>query len=164
MVKIEYSIINDDCDRESYGKEGFFRIYFNKSFYGEFYPEELQSVMFTDSVFDWFERILKVVIELKTRDYVILSDIESFDRWIEFDKRHKNVVVVGIIRLEKKTGMSDIEHENNPLKKYVDWNEEFITYEELNREVCDKARLYCDYLRKHGCKGWEDIDRLIVQL
>ena len=164
MVKIEYSIVNDDCDQESFGKEGFFRIYFNENFYGEFYSKELQGVMFTDSVFDWFKRILKVVIELKTKDYVILSDIESFDRWIEFDKRNRNTVVVGIIRLEKQVGMLDIEYKNNPRKEYVDWNEEFISYEDLKNEVCDKARLYCNYLKEHNCKAWEDIDGLIVQL
>ena len=128
MIDIKYRIINDDYDQESFGKEGYFQMIFNGNSYGEFYSGKLENVMGKVSVFNWFERLLRVVIELKKKKYVILSDTESIDRWIEFEKKDRNIIAIGIIRLRKLSGTSDIEYINNSQKEYMNLYGEFVSY------------------------------------
>ena len=164
MFSIQYKIINIGCDKESYGKEGFFQLLCNGNTYGEFYSGKLETIMSTVSVFNWFERMLKVTLELKSRNYVILSDTDSIDRWIEFNKTNENYVFMGVIRLKKIAGSSDIEYINCSQKEYVDWYDELIPYEELKHEVYNKAIEYVDYLKKNNCSNSDVLYKLIVQL
>ena len=167
MVDIKYSIVNDTCDPDSFGMEGFFQFICNGKSYGNFYSGSLEKVMWTVSVFDWFERILTVVIELKKKDYVILSDTESINTWIEFDKRGCNIVVIGIIHLTKLPGSKAIEYAeymNNMQKEYIRWYGESVSYEEFKDAVVTKAIAYCNYLKQNHCKKWIAIHKLIRQL
>lgn len=43
-----------------------------------------------------------------TKDYVALSDVESYNTWIVFKKRNEEVAI-SIVKAKKKQGSPDIE-------------------------------------------------------
>ena len=55
-----------------------FQIKCNECKYGEIYPKELETVMDKVSLYDWFERLARVIKYLSLKDYVALSDVESY--------------------------------------------------------------------------------------
>ena len=89
--KLEYRIVL--CDDDFNGQNGFFQIKCNNYNYGEIYPKELETVMDKVSLFDWFERLIRVVKYLMTEDYVVLSDVESYNVWIEFQKKDEKIII-----------------------------------------------------------------------
>ena len=76
MFKINYRIVANEYD-DFIGQNGFFQINCNGYDYGEIYPKEIEEVMEKTSLYDWFERLTRVVKNLETKEYVVLSDVES---------------------------------------------------------------------------------------
>lgn len=43
------------------------------------YPKEIETIMDKVSLYDWFERLARVINILNIKEYVVLSDIESYN-------------------------------------------------------------------------------------
>ena len=78
MFELVYRIVHSDYD-EFVGQNGFFQIKCNDYNYGEMYPKELEEVMDKVPLCDWFERLIRVIKNLIKKEYVVLSDAESYN-------------------------------------------------------------------------------------
>jgi len=149
MFELNYKIVCSDYD-DFAGQNGFLKIKFNNFHYGEIYPEELSEVMDKVSLYDWIERLIRVLNSLKTHDYVALSDVESYNKWIEFRRNDKNVLV-SIVNAEKKDGAKDIELDlQNP--SAGEWTNQQISYEEFKNELSTRGREYIKYITENNPK------------
>ncbi|MBQ5560021.1 MAG: hypothetical protein IIT46_09640 [Lachnospiraceae bacterium] len=109
MFEVEYRIVNSEYD-EYIGQNGFLKIRCNNCSYGEIYPKEIEEFMDKVSLFDWFYRLIKVVEYLETKEYVALSDVESYNTWIVFKRINENVEI-SVVKAKKKDNSRDIEFE-----------------------------------------------------
>lgn len=143
MFELDYRIVHSEYD-DFIGQNGFLQIKCNECKYGEIYPKELEMVMDKISLYDWFERLARVIKYLMTKDYVALSDVESYNTWIEFRKKNEKVIV-SIVKAEKKTGSHDIEFN---LKEPIagEWEKQVICYSELKTEIIEKLREYVEVI------------------
>lgn len=144
-------------------QEGFFQIICNEYSYGEYYSDELENIMDTVSVFDWFERMIRVVVDLEKYNYIKLSDTESFNKWIEFVRDKDNRVTVGVIKSEKVIGSTDIEYDDT-YKEYAEWSGQRFSFNEIKYEVKEKAQLYCKVLNGVNEKEEKKISLLIDKI
>ena len=78
MFKINYRIVHSRYD-DFIGQHGFFQIICNGNKYGEMYSKEIETIMDKVSLYDWFERLARVINILNIKEYVVLSDIESYN-------------------------------------------------------------------------------------
>lgn len=139
MFELDYRIVCSEYD-DFVGQHGFFQIRCNGYNYGEMYPKEIEAVMDKVSLYDWFKRLARVIKSLMTEEYVVLSDVESYNTWIEFQKRNEDVVV-SIVKAEKEQGTHDIEF-NLKEVKYGEWKEQVINFNQLRKEVAMKGTEY----------------------
>lgn len=139
MFELNYRIVHSGYD-DFVGQHGFFQIKCNGYVYGEIYPKEIEKIMDKVSLYDWFERLVKVIKNLMKKEYVALSDVESYNIWIVFQKRNETVVV-SIVKAEKEQGSCEIEfHLKNP--EAGKWVNQTINFEQLKKEVIEKGREY----------------------
>ena len=136
MFELYYRVVHSEYD-DFVGQNGFFQIKCNECKYGEIYPKELETVMDKVSLYDWFERLARVIKYLSFKDYVALSDVELFNTWIEFRKTNEEVMV-SIVKAEKEEGSHDIEFN---LKEPIagEWEKQMITYQEQEIEMEQKS-------------------------
>ena len=139
MFEIDYRIVHSEYD-DFAGQHGFFQIKCNDCIYGEMYPKEIEDIMNKVSLYDWFERIAKVIKNLMTKDYVALSDVESYNTWILFKKRNEEVVI-SIVKAKKEQGSHDIEFFLRE-PEAGEWMDQTISFEQLKQEVIEKGREY----------------------
>lgn len=139
MFEIDYRIVHSEYD-DFEGQHGFFQIKCNGYIYGEMYPKEVEEIMDKVSLYDWFERLTKVIKNLMTKNYVALSDVESYNTWIVFQKRNEEVII-SIVKVKKEQGSHDIEF---VLKEPEagEWTNQIISFERLKGEVIEKGREY----------------------
>ncbi len=139
MFELNYRIVPNEYD-DFVGQNGFFQIKCNGYIYGEIYPQEIEEFMDKVSLYDWFERMAKVIKSLMIKDYVALSDVESYNTWIVFEKRNEDVII-SIVKALKEQGSHDVEFS---LKDPKDgkWINQIISFEQLKREVIKKGREY----------------------
>lgn len=139
MFELDYRIVHSEYDN-FVGEHGFLQIKCNGYCYGEMYPKELEVVMDKVSLYDWFNRLTQVIKYLKTKEYVALSDTESYNTWIEF-RREGEDVFISIIRAEKSQGSHDIEF---TLKKveHDEWMNQVTSFNQLKKEIFEKEEEY----------------------
>ncbi len=139
MFELDYRIVHTGYD-DFVGQHGFFQIKCNNYIYGEMYPKEIEEIMDKVSIYDWFERLAKVIKNLMIKDYVALSDVESYNTWIVFQKRNETVII-SIVKAKKEQGSHDIEFFlRNP--EVGGWMNQTIDFEQLKQEVIEKGRDY----------------------
>lgn len=139
MFELKYRIVHSEYD-DFMGQHGFIQIRCNDYDYGEMYPRKIEMVMDKVSLYDWFERLARVIKALMTSEYVVLSDVESYNTWIEFQKKDKEVVI-SIVKAEKEEGSQDIEfHLKNP--ETGEWGNQTIGFNELKKEILEKGMNY----------------------
>lgn len=143
MFELDYRIVHSEYD-DFVGQHGFFQIKCNGYIYGEMYSREIEEVMDKVSLYDWFERLAKVIKNLMTKDYVALSDVESYNTWIVFEKRNEDVKI-SILKEEKEQGSHDIEFALGE-PEAGEWTDQTISFEQLKREVMEKGREYIKYI------------------
>ena len=78
---------------------------------------------------------------LKKFVYVALSDVESYNTWIEFKKINNNLIV-SIIENEQKNQYGYIVTEPFTRCTYSDWNNVTITLNEFKSELIRKTQSY----------------------
>lgn len=152
MFNIRYQIFNNNFD-DFVGQNGIFQMECNGHLYGEIYSLELVDDIDKVSIYDWFERLIKVSYDLLIRDYVVLSDVESYNTWIEF-KRVDLDLLIGIVQSPKKEGTSAIEYFIEE-KKYVNWYNQRVSLKQFLEEVVRNATEYLNYVIAHN--GESDI-------
>lgn len=139
MFELDYRIVHSEYD-DFEGQHGFFQIRCNGYIYGEMYPKEIEEVMDKVSLYDWFQRLVKVIKNLMAQDYVALSDVESYNTWIVFQKRNEKVII-SIVKAKKEQGSHDIEFVLREPKD-GEWANQTINFEQLKQEVIEKGREY----------------------
>lgn len=168
MFKIEYKMVYSEFD-DFKGQNGFLQIVCNEYKYGQIYPEQMKEIMDMDivSLVDWFERLVRVIKHLKDKNYVVLSDIESYNTWIEFFKEDENVFI-SVVESEKKDGTHDIEFElNKPFFRI--WERQAISYSELKTEIISKTKEYLESnifsnIDNHEIKKLKEIYNYVIAL
>jgi len=144
MFKIIFRGICNEWD-DFPGQNGYLQIDVNGYTYGDYYPEELDGIMDQIDLSDWIERLVRVKEGLKKAEYVVLSDVDAYETWIEFKKKFTDVVV-SIVTCEKWDGSMDIEyHLDNP--KISDWGNQVITFDEFENEIDRAVEAYLAYLK-----------------
>lgn len=152
MFELNYRIVHSEYD-DFVGQNGFLQIKCNECKYGEIYPKELEMVMDTVSLWDWFERLVKVMKYLETKDYVALSDVESYNTWIEFRRKNEEVII-SIVKAEKEQGSHDIEFN---LKEPIagEWEKQVICYSQLKTEIIQNFRKYVEFITTSNTENLE---------
>ena len=154
MFILDYRIVHSEYD-DFVGENGFLQIKCNECMYGEMYPKELETIMDKVSLCDWFDRLVRVVKNLITKDYVALSDVESYNTWIEFLKKNEEVVI-SIVKAEKKQGSRDIEFNlREPIAG--EWTDQVISFIQLKTEIIEKAREYIEIITVSNTENFEII-------
>lgn len=139
MFELDYRIVHSKYD-DFVGQHGFLQIKCNNCIYGEMYPKEIEEIMDKVSLYDWFERLAKVIKNLMTKDYVALSDVESYNTWIVFQKRNEEVII-SIVKAKKEQGSHDIAFSlRRP--ETGEWTNQIINFEQLKQEVIKKGMEY----------------------
>jgi len=152
MFQLDYRIVHSEYD-DFIGQNGFLQIKCNACKYGELYPKELEMMMDKVSLYDWFERLIRVMKNLMTKDYVALSDVESYNTWIEFRRKNQEVVI-SIVKAEKKQGSQDIEFNlRNPIAG--EWTNQVVSYSELKTEIIEKASQYIELITAGNAENQE---------
>ena len=139
MFEIAYRIVHSEYD-DFMGQHGFFQIKCNDYIYGEMYPREIESVMAKVSLYDWFERLAKVIKNLMTKDFVALSDVESYNTWIAFQRRNEEVII-SIAKAKKEQGSHDIEFFLTK-PEAGEWTNQAISFEQMKQEIVEKGKEY----------------------
>lgn len=139
MFELDYKIVQSEYD-DFIGQHGFFLIKCNENDYGEMYSGELEDIMDKVSLYDWFERLFKVVENLMIKDYVVLSDVESYNTWIEF-KKEKDEIIVSVVKATKEQNSHDIEFDLRAPKPGK-WINQVISFNQLKNEVLKKGIEY----------------------
>lgn len=139
MFELNYRIVENEYD-DFKGQHGFFQIKCNGNNYGEIYPREIEAVMDKVSLYDWFVRLATVTKNLMIKDYVALSDVESYNTWIEFQKR-KEQVVIGIVKAKKEQGSHDIEFKLKQAEP-GEWNGQVSSFYQFKKEIIAKGKEY----------------------
>ena len=142
MFELYYRVVHSEYD--VCRANGFLQISVMMCKYGEIYPKELETVMDKVSLYDWFERLARVIKYLSLKDYVALSDVESYNTWIEFRKTNEEVMV-SIVKAEKEEGSHDIEFN---LKEPIagEWEKQVIRYSQLKTEIIEKLGEYVEFI------------------
>lgn len=75
---------------------------------------------------------------------LLLSDVESYNTWIEFRKTNEEVMV-SIVKAEKEEGSHDIEFN---LKEPIagEWEKQVIRYSQLKTEIIEKLGEYVEFI------------------
>ncbi len=154
MFELDYRIVHSEYD-DFVGQNGFLQIKCNEYKYGEIYPKELEMVMDKISLYDWFERLGRVIKYLMTKDYVVLSDVESYNTWIEFHRKNEEVVI-SIVKAEKEQGSRDIEF-NLKESNAGEWADQVINFSQLKTEIIEKARDYTEVIIANNAENLEII-------
>lgn len=81
IFEIKFIIVKDVDTENLIGEYGYFSVRIDNEYYGIILEEELED--FTVSLYDWFISFLRALEILKTENYVLINDIESFNTWIE---------------------------------------------------------------------------------
>lgn len=151
MFEIKFRITDElgiigDWDADTFDREGdlegFFAINFNGHLYGYHHENELQEgeVGF-ELLTHWFEMLIKVYINLNNSKYVALSDIESYNTWLEF-KLEDGELLVSVIENENKAGLGAIITSPFETYTYSDWKNVQVSKAEFKNELVIKANEY----------------------
>ena len=147
MISIDYKIVNNEFD-DFWGENGFLSLKFNDLKYGDIYSDELNDLMDTVSVFNWFERLLKVYNYLYVNDQVYLSDVDSYNIWISF-KKNNSFLTVDLVSLTKDSGTKDIEFFLQSYKTVSGFSRT-LKWNEFSTELLKKTGKYIDSLYKNN--------------
>lgn len=127
------NLLNDDIHIE-----GFFEMRFTKNSYGYYHSNLLKDgERGIESITSWLERLLRASLVLLNSEYVAISDVESYNIWIEFQK-NGDIVLVSVIEAEKEIGSSDL-----TISKFGEviysWSNEKISFCEMVTELVNKT-------------------------
>jgi|AKZA01.1.fsa_nt_gi hypothetical protein len=103
---------------------------------------KMEEIMGTTYLYDWLKDMIQVAIELHSKTYMALSDIESYNQWIEFEKVNNNLYI-RIVTADKPNGVGVIVYELTN-REYKDSNENnsYLSFEDFKQEIITKCTSY----------------------
>jgi len=124
--------------------EGYFELVVNNQNYGYFKKGPLQKdERWSELITTWFEGLLTILLKINNgHSYVVISDIDSYNTWIEFKTLKNKNINVSVIEADKKDGSQQIE--TTPPENIVpsDWANEEVSYDQMHHEITKKATEY----------------------
>jgi len=147
LFKINYRITDSfeeirSLSSEDFHIEGFFEMVFNKNRYGNYHNKILKDgEQGLESITSWLERLLRACFILLSSDYLLISDVESYNIWVEFRKKG-DLIFASVIEAEKVDGSSDLEIVQLTEVNYPNWSNEQISFDELVNEVISKTEAF----------------------
>lgn len=96
----------------------------------------------------WFQSLAEVCVELQQSDYVALSDIESFNSWIEFKIVNKNHLNISLIETEPENGTGYIVTQPFTSYSYSGWKDILISQGDFRQEVFNKSNDYLSCVKE----------------
>lgn len=141
MFKIEYRIVISEFEDDIFGKNGFIKFSNNSHSYGDIYPKEIEQHMGVESIYYWLTYFMQAAIELEDKNYVLISDIESYNTWLEIERR-TDIIYTSVIHADKPVGTTAVEFSPVPNIKYTDWKRQDTSFMQFKREVMENAKKY----------------------
>lgn len=141
MFKIEYRIVISEFEDDISGQNGFIKFSNNNYNYGDIYPKELEQHMGVESIYYWLIYFMQAIIELKNKNYILISDIESYNTWMEIE-RYNNIIYTSVIHADKPVGTTAVEFAPVPNIKYTDWKKQETSFNQFKTEVIENAEKY----------------------
>ncbi|MCA6774126.1 hypothetical protein IGK15_001497 [Enterococcus sp. AZ045] len=145
IFEIKFIIVKDVDTENLIGEYGYFSVRIDNEYYGIILEEELED--FTVSLYDWFISFLRALEILKTENYVLINDIESFNTWIEI-YRDKEILSISKV-LGTKVGQGGwirTEKLSNP--DYQFWKDKKMLFSDFRTEVLEKSEYYLSEIIK----------------
>ncbi len=153
MFKINYRIttnkknLNDlsEQDINNGGTiEGYFQLVANGKKYGYFKEGLLKNGEEWDQLItSWFKGLLEMLLKIKTGNpYVVVSNIDSYNTWLEFKLLKNKDISISIIHADKKDGSMQVETIPPENIVYPDWANEEVSYDEMHHEIINKVTKY----------------------
>jgi len=141
MFEIKYRLSAKEYET-LYGDKGYYQMCYNDNSYGEIYAEEIEEVMGTTYLYDWLKDMVQIAIELHSKKYVALSNIESHNQWIEFEKDNNNLYI-RIVTADKPNGVGFIVYKLSN-RKYEESNgsNSHVSFAEFKKEIITKCNSY----------------------
>lgn len=151
MFEIKYRIVEDiyylkeltadEFDMEKIDVEGFIWLNFNENYIGFYHDYPLRDGEFgCELLVTWFDGLLNVLKALEKSDYIAVSLIGRFCKYLEF-KKVDQYLKVSIVEYERALG--DERYLINSFRKefkYPEWKDISISRDEFMNEVLNKAR------------------------
>lgn len=141
MFKIEYRIVISEFEDDISGQDGFIKFSNNNCKYGDIYPKEIEQYMGVESIYHWLIYFMQAIIELKNNNYILISDIESYNTWIEIEQKD-DTIYTSIIHADKPVGTTALEFAPVPNIKYTDWKREETSFMQFKTEVIENVEKY----------------------
>ncbi|MEY9973250.1 hypothetical protein ABH966_003634 [Lysinibacillus sp. RC46] len=166
MFNMSFKIFKNDSveEMELNGADGYFQFEIDNETYGIFIPEDIDE--FSVSIYWWLYYFLKSLLILKTKSYVLISDIEKPKIWIELIKE-KNIVKISKVFADKPEGSGAIETKEMPNLIHQFWKDKQVSYENLKTVVVNKSKLYIEEIRVLNNEFHKDIlnlESLILEI
>ncbi len=146
MFYIRYKILeNEDIEPyELQGEYGYFEFRANDEIYGYYIDENLD--IFAVSIYWWFYYFLKGILLLNKMDYVLISDIEKENVWIEL-KREKGKFYISKVYADKPEGSSALETTAMPNLEYKYWKNKEVSFSGFCKEIIQKSKQYLNDIK-----------------
>jgi hypothetical protein len=128
--------------------EGFFQIVVNNASYGDC-PQGIIPPDYSDQelLTIWFEHFLQLLTYLKSgHEYLAMSDIDSYNSWLEFSKIDTSDICISRIYSEGRNGISSIIFEPPKDREYKPevLHKQIVSLAEMEKEIKLKASQYFD--------------------
>lgn len=156
MFKIRYRIFEEEEveDYEIYGEYGYFELTIVDETYGVFILEDID--VFSVSIYWWFYYLLEALGKLRNCMYVLISDIEKSNTWIEL-KHETDILNISKVSADKPIGSTAVECVVMPNLKYEYWKDKKILFEDFKFEVLSKAKEYLEDIKLLNTKNHSQI-------
>lgn len=66
---------------------------------------------------------IQAMIALENKNYILISDTESYNTWIEIE-RDKDLIYTSVIQADKPMGITAVEYAPVPNKEYTEWKKQ----------------------------------------
>ena len=159
MFNIRYKILEDE-DIESYelkGEYGYFEFQTNDEVYGIYIDEILD--IFSVSIYWWFYYFLNSLLLLNKTNYVLISDIEKADVWIELKKENEKIYISKVCA-DKPEGTSALETTLMPTLEYKYWKNQEVAFSNFCEEIIQESKKYLNDLKTLNTEKQKDMQNL----
>ncbi|GHU61530.1 hypothetical protein FACS189418_1330 [Clostridia bacterium] len=161
MFEIRFKVFEDKGleSHELKGANGYFEFQVENETYGIYIPENID--VFSVSIYWWFYYFLKAILMLNETNYVLISDIEKSDVWIEIKKIDWELII-SKVRADKPVGSTALESRIMPNLKYEYWKDKKVNWTEFLNEILSKAKEYLCLVQSLNDKSHTDLIALNV--
>lgn len=164
MFTLSYKIFKNIEENELLGADGYLQLQIEDEAYGILIPEEVDE--FSVSIYWWTRYLLEALLILKTESYVLISDTEKPNIWLEL-KKEKHLLKISKVSADKPDGSGAVQRKEMPNLIYPFWKDKQVTYNDFKNEILKKATLYTKELRQLNSEEKKDVlilESLILEI